>query len=135
MPKNRRPRFVDTRLTVDTGGNWKAHTDTVPKGCEVLGTVTLGASDTGALVRLADSRNFVRVNAGKVAMLNQRQVITALQMAERENYAPEMVSVDEWERSQPPRIEDSQHRTGSAGGITRAASLQPAPLAPRKLGE
>ena len=133
MRRRGKPRFIDTRLRVDSSGNWKAHTDTLPKGCGVLGTVTLGESDTGALVRLAGSRNYVKVNAGKVAMLNQRAVITALEMAERQQYAPEMVSVEEWERSQPPSIDgDETPHEGHAGSVTQGGSLHPEPPAPRR---
>jgi hypothetical protein len=127
-------RFIDTRLSVDTGGDWKAHTGTVPKDCAVIGTVTLGASDTGALVRLAGSTNYVKVNAGKIAMLNQRAVITALEMAERQPYAPEMVSVEEWERTHPPSAEadEPQGHTASVTQGGGGTGLQAPTLAPRR---
>jgi len=131
--QKRRGRFTDTRLSVDTGGDWKAHTGTLPKGCAVVGTVTLGESDTGALVRLAGSKNYVKVNGGKIAMLNQQKISTALQMAQRPSFAPEMVSVEEWERSQPPRTDEAEvrQRTGYAGGIVAVgAGFSPAPLMP-----
>ena len=128
MRNRNRGRFIDTRLRVATGGDWKAHTGTVPKDCEVIGTVTLGARDAGALVRLASSKNYVKINAGKIAMLNQRAVMTALESAERQHYAPEMVSVEEWERSHPPTEADDD-RHGQAGGVTAAQTqgLHPAP--------
>jgi len=128
--RRKRGGFIDSRLSVDTGGNWKAYTDTLPKGCAVIGTVTIGASDSGALVRLAGTKNFVKVNAGAVAMLNQRAVAVALQMAERQQFKPEMVSVEEWERSQPPRIEGEDKPEGHAGSVTQGGSVggfQPAP--------
>jgi len=135
MKRRGKARFIDTRLSVDTGGDWKAHTGTVPKDCAVIGTVTLGASDTGALVRLAGSKNYVKVNAGKIAMLNQRAVKTALDMAEREQYAPEMVSVEEWEKTHPPSAEaDETPQESHTASVTQGGGgrgLQPPVLTPR----
>ena len=61
----------------------------------MVGIVTFGESDTGALVRLAGSKNYVKVNGGEIAMLNQQKIATALQMAQRPRFALEMVSVEE----------------------------------------
>lgn len=41
------------RLTVDTNGNWRLYTNTIPVNSTPLGTVTRDESDTGALVRIA----------------------------------------------------------------------------------
>ena len=128
-----RGQFIDTRISVDTGGNWKAYTDALPKDCAVIGTVTLGASDTGALVQMAGTRNFLKVNAGKVAMLNQRAVTAALKLTENEKPTLEMVSVEEWERTQPPRIEGEEKSTGKGESVTRQGRTSPSPeLAPRR---
>jgi predicted aspartyl protease len=131
-----RGQFIDTRLSVDIGGNWKAYTDAVPKDCAVFGTVTLGASDTGALVQMAGTRNFLKVNAGKAVLLNQRALTAALKSAENEKPMLEMVSVEEWERTQPPRVEGEEPPQGRAGSVTQGGGLgglQPAPLAPRRV--
>jgi len=97
--RRRAVAFLETRLAVDPAGDWRACTATLPKDCDVLGTVTIGQGDTGALVRLAPSKNYVKVTDGKIAMLNQRQIQTALQLAaERRQYAPEMVSVEAWDK-------------------------------------
>lgn len=95
--RRRRVRaFADTRLGVDPAGDWKACTTTLPKGCTVLGTVSIGA-DTGALVRLASSRNYVKVTQGRIDMLNQCTIDRLLDAANRTGMAQEMVSVEEWE--------------------------------------
>ena len=128
-------RFIDTRISADTGGNWRACTGSLPKGCAVIGTVTLGASDTGALVQMTDTRNYLKVNAGQAVMLNQRAITAALKLAENEKPALEMVSVEEWEKAQPPRTEGEEKPQGRAGSVTQgggAGGLQPVPLAPRR---
>ncbi len=95
--KRRPPRIaaVPPRVAVDPAGDWRACTDTLPKGCRVLGTISKG-QDTGALVQLADSRNLVMVMAGVIGMLNQRQVRQLLEAAERQDTAPEMLPADLW---------------------------------------
>lgn len=95
--KRRMPRTaaVPPRVTVDPAGDWRACTDTLPKGCTVMGTVSVGTS-TGALVRLADSGNLVMVRAGSIAMLNQRQVRMLLEAAERTASETEMLPADLW---------------------------------------
>ena len=99
MKKLRRTRAVaDTRLRVDPAGDWKSCTKTLPKACKVLGTISIGTS-TGALVRLASSRNYVKVTQGRIEMLNQRRIETLLDAASRASPAQDMISIKEWERS------------------------------------
>lgn len=86
---------VPPRVTVDPSGDWRACTDTLPKGCTVLGRISIG-QNTGALVQLADSGNLVMVRAGVIGMLNQRQVRQLLEAAERQETAPEMLPADLW---------------------------------------
>lgn len=97
LRKRRVPRVaaVPPRVTVDPAGDWRACTDTLPKGCTVMGTVSVGMN-TGALVRLADSGNLVMVRAGVIGMLNQRQVRQLLEAAERQETTPEMLPADLW---------------------------------------
>ena len=134
--KRRKGKFIDTRISVDTGGNWKAYTDALPKDCAVIGTVTLGVSDTGALVQMAETRNFLKVNVGQAVMLNQRATTAALKLIENKKPTLEMVSVEEWEQAQPSRIEGEDKPQGRAGSVTQGGGvgdLQPAPLAPRRV--
>jgi hypothetical protein len=63
-------------------GDWRACIDTLPKGCTVMGTVSVGMN-TGALVHLTDSGNLVMVAAGTISMLNQRQIRMLFEVAER----------------------------------------------------
>ncbi len=97
LRKRRSPRAaaVPPRVAVDRAGDWRACTNTLPKGCQVLGTVSIGLN-TGALVRLADSGNLVAVRNGAIAMLNQRQVRMLLEAAERLDTAPEMLPASLW---------------------------------------
>jgi hypothetical protein len=88
--------IANRRASVDLAGNWRACTDKLPKACDVLGTVSLGLN-TGALVRLADTRALVMVKAGEISMLNQRQVQMLIEAATRCDTRPEMVSVEDWE--------------------------------------
>lgn len=67
------------RITVDTTGNWRLYTNTLPAGAESLGTVTRGAGDTGALIRYTASGQYAQLNAGAVRTLDQRKVTAALE--------------------------------------------------------
>jgi hypothetical protein len=100
--KARRARAAfDSPYQVDPVGDWRACTPTLPRDCAVLGTVT-AHGDTGALARLAQSGNYVKVRDGKISALNQRKVDLALQRAAKTaEHLPEMVSLDEWERGRP----------------------------------
>jgi hypothetical protein len=133
--KGRRGRgqYIETRLSVDRGGDWRSFTDTLPKDCAVIGTVTEGANDTGALVQMLDTRNYLKVKAGKITMLNQKRTIAALTAADSDHPEPEMISVEEWEKTKPPQIEDGQRQTGKGESVIGQGGTPPSPeLAPRK---
>lgn len=89
------PTTAPAGFSVDPEGDWKACTATVPRGCEPCGTVT-SQGTTGALVRLAGSRNFVKVHAGQIVMLNQTKIEQALAIIRERaaSGAVEMVPVD-----------------------------------------
>lgn len=65
------------RLTVDTNGKWQLYTNTIPEGGEVLGTITRGTGETGALVRMK-SGVYLQINAGVSCTLDARKVSAAL---------------------------------------------------------
>lgn len=71
------------RLTVDTNGNWRLYTNTIPANSTPLGTVTRDESDTGALVRIETTGAYVQVNAGAIRSLDGRKVAAALGTAGR----------------------------------------------------
>lgn len=66
------------RLTVDTGGNWRLYSNTIPPGFEALGTVTQSVGDTGALVRQQATGTYAQLNAGAVKSLDPRKINDAL---------------------------------------------------------
>lgn len=66
------------RLTVNTGGNWRLYTNTIPANSTPLGTVTRDMGDTGALVRINATGVYVQVNAGAIRSLDGRKVAAAL---------------------------------------------------------
>lgn len=67
-----------SRITVDTAGNWKLYSNTVPAGAEALGTVTRGIGDTGALIRYTETGKYAQLNAGAIRTLDGRKVAAAL---------------------------------------------------------
>lgn len=71
------------RLVVDTNGNWRLYTNTIPANSTALGTVTRDEGDTGALVRIEVTGVYVQVNAGAVRSLDGRKVAAALGTAGR----------------------------------------------------
>lgn len=71
------------RLVVDTNGNWRLYTNTIPANSTPLGTVTRDESDTGALVRIEATGVYVQVNAGAIRSLDGRKVAAALGTAGR----------------------------------------------------
>lgn len=71
------------RLAVDTNGNWRLYTNTIPANSTPLGTVTRDGSDTGALVRIEATGLYVQVNAGAIRSLDGRKVAAALGTAGR----------------------------------------------------
>lgn len=71
------------RLVVDTNGNWRLYTNTIPANSTPLGTVTRDDFDTGALVRIETTGTYVQVNAGAMRNLDGRKVAAALGTAGR----------------------------------------------------
>jgi hypothetical protein len=71
------------RLTVNTGGNWRLYTNTLPANSTALGTVTRDETDTGALVRIEATGTYVQVNASVIRPLDGRKVAAALGTAGR----------------------------------------------------
>lgn len=67
-----------SRITVDTAGNWKLYSNTLPTGAEAIGTVTRGSGDTGALIRYIASGQYAQLNAGTIHTLDGRKVAAAL---------------------------------------------------------
>ncbi len=67
-----------SRITVDTNGNWKLYSNTLPHGAEAIGTVTRGIGDTGALIRYTASGQYAQLNAGAIRTLDGRKVAAAL---------------------------------------------------------
>lgn len=65
------------RLAVDTSGNWRLYTNTMPANSTPLGTVTR-SGDTGALVRIETTGAYVQVNVGAIRSLESRKVAAAL---------------------------------------------------------
>ena len=100
MRKRYRPSLpavvIDRRVSVDLAGKWRDCTDTLPRGCEVLGTISHGR-EISALVRLEGSGNLAKVSRGAVGMVNQGQTQRLIDAASKPTAAPVMVSADEWE--------------------------------------
>lgn len=72
-----------SKITVDTSGNWKLYTNTLPTNSTPLGTVTRDGFDTGALVKIEATGLYVQVNAGAIRSLDGRKVAAALGTAGR----------------------------------------------------
>ena len=72
-----------SRVTVDTAGDWKLYTNTLPANSTPLGTVTRDDFDTGALVRIDATGVYVQVNAGAIRSLDGRTIAAALGTAGR----------------------------------------------------
>lgn len=72
-----------SKVTVDTAGNWKLYTNTLPANSTPLGTVTRDDFDTGALVRIDATGVYVQVNAGAIRSLDGRTIAAALGTAGR----------------------------------------------------
>lgn len=71
------------KITVDTAGNWRLYTNTLPTNSIPMGTVTRDDFDTGALVRVEATGAYVQVNAGAIRNLDGRKVAAALGTAGR----------------------------------------------------
>jgi hypothetical protein len=65
------------RLTVSLGGNWRLYTNTAPAGCTMLGTVTRGETETGALVQ-TEAGIYSMLNARVYKSLDQRKIVAAI---------------------------------------------------------
>lgn len=63
-----------TTITIDRNGGWQMYTNTIPAGGKVLGTVTRGGVDTGALVLIEKTRLYVQINASAARNLPQAAV-------------------------------------------------------------
>lgn len=71
------------RITVETSGNWRLYSNSIPAGAEAIGTVTRGIGDTGALIRFLETGQYAQLNAGAVRTLDGRKVSAALGAAGR----------------------------------------------------
>lgn len=65
-------------ITVNTDGNWRLYTNTLPINSIPLGTVTRDGYDIGALVRIKKTGSYVQVNASVIRSLDGRKVAAAL---------------------------------------------------------
>lgn len=68
------------RVTVALGAAWRPYTHALADW-HMLGTVTRGAGDTGALAR-SQAGIYCQVNHGVARSLNQRKVLAAIAAAE-----------------------------------------------------
>ncbi len=66
------------RLTVDVNGNWRLYHPTALPGWKMLGTITRGIGDTGALARNHKTGLYAQVNAGAIRSLDGRKIAAAL---------------------------------------------------------
>lgn len=73
LSRQPRQRAAARGFRIDPEGDWKVCTATIPKDCEILGTVTSDGT-TGALVRLTRTGNYVKVMAGDVSIVNGSKV-------------------------------------------------------------
>lgn len=65
------------RYTVALGGNWRLYTNSAPAGCTMLGTITRGGIETGALA-LTEAGIYSMINARVFCSLDQRKVAAAI---------------------------------------------------------
>ena len=68
------------RYAVDIGGNWRLYTNPAPGGCAMLGVITRGDTETGALVR-TEAGIYSMVNARVFKALGQRKAQAAIDAA------------------------------------------------------
>lgn len=66
-------------IKVNTAGNWRLYTNTVPDTMTVLGTVTRNEIETGALCQVRSTGAYVSLQAGAIRTLPQREVRAALE--------------------------------------------------------
>jgi hypothetical protein len=91
------PAPIAQSLQIDLEGDWRRYTRLLPEDCVVLGVVTIGGDDHGALVRLASTGALVKVTGGEVTMLNQSRVRMKLELLERSQHCQvlEMAEVED----------------------------------------
>ena len=71
------------RITVNTDGNWRLYTKTLPENSTPIGTVPRDETDTGALARIETTGAYVQVNASVIRNLDGRKVAAAIGIAGR----------------------------------------------------
>lgn len=69
------------RLTVALGGGWRLYQAACPPGMTMLGTITRGTGDTGALAVVERTQQLVQLGAGGMRTLDQRKAWAALEEA------------------------------------------------------
>lgn len=69
------------RLEVTLGVGWRPYQTIPPRGMTMLGTVTRGIGDTGALALVEATQQLVQLNAGAIRTLDQRKARAALEAA------------------------------------------------------
>jgi len=70
-----------SRITIEQPGKPMLYQATDLPGWEMVGTVTRGEGDTGALVRNMTTGNYAQANAGLIRTLDQRKVRAAIDPA------------------------------------------------------
>lgn len=120
------------RLVIDTNGNWRLYTNSVPGGCTVLGTVSSGG-ETGALV-VTEAGIYSMLNARVYRRLDQSKVKAALGVTKDPGRPSELgptakrrsiwLSDDDWELAK--QIASTQGLKDASQGVRialRAASV------------
>lgn len=67
-----------SRITIEQPGKPRLYQSADLPGWEIVGTVTRGESDTGALVRNLSTGVYAQATAGAIRTLDQRKVLAAL---------------------------------------------------------
>jgi hypothetical protein len=70
-------------LVVDVNGKWRLYQPSKLPGWEMLGIITQGLDNTGALARNLKTGLYAQVNAGVIRSLDGRKVAAALGIAGR----------------------------------------------------
>lgn len=60
-------------MKIDTNGNWRLYSNTLPNGATPIGTVTVNGA-TGVLAHIERTNKYVQVNCGAVRNLDGRTV-------------------------------------------------------------
>lgn len=96
--RTRRPAPVPPTMQIDLAGDWRKLTRLLPECCEVLGVVTFGGDDSGALVKLVlkdgTAGAYAKVTGGRVVVLDQQRVTMKLADIERQAIQPDMKMVE-----------------------------------------